>query len=347
MWEKALISPDTPILKAMGIIDQTALQIALVVNAERQLLGTVTDGDIRRAILRHIDLNHAASNIMNPNPWYVKQGQLRENILMLMKEKKIRQIPIVDEQNRVVGLETADDLRHPPLRNNPVVFMAGGRGSRLHPLTEVCPKPLLKVGDKPILETILDGFIEQGFRRFYISVNYRADMIIEYFGDGSNWNAEINYLRETIPLGTAGSLGLLTPRPELPILVINGDILTKADYGQLLNFHLKNNMGATVCIKEQFYQIPYGVVTFSNNRLLQLDEKPIQKFFINAGIYILNPEVLNYISQGSCIDITDLIKILLESGHQIAVFPIREYWLDIGRINDFERANMEFAEVFR
>ena len=244
-------------------------------------------------------------------------------------------------------METADDLRHPPLRNNPVVFMAGGRGSRLHPLTEVCPKPLLKVGDKPILETILDGFIEQGFRRFYISVNYRADMIIEYFGDGSNWNAEINYLRETIPLGTAGSLGLLTPRPELPILVINGDILTKADYGQLLNFHLKNNMGATVCIKEQFYQIPYGVVTFSNNRLLQLDEKPIQKFFINAGIYILNPEVLNYISQGSCIDITDLIKILLESGHQIAVFPIREYWLDIGRINDFERANMEFAEVFR
>lgn len=347
MWKRTLISPKTTVLEAMQVIDRSALQIALVVDTDRQLLGTVTDGDIRRGILGQVGLNDSVARIMNPNPWYVKQGQLRENTLLLMRDKQIRQIPIVDGHNRVVGLETADSPGNPPQRDNPVVFMAGGSGSRLHPLTNTCPKPLLKVGGKPILETILEGFIKQGFRHFYISVHYRAEMITGYFGDGTDWGVRIDYLQEKTPLGTAGSLGLLTPKPEMPILVMNGDILTNTDYGQLLDFHLESSLPATVCIKEQYYQLPYGLVSFDHNMLVQLEEKPVQKFFVNAGIYVINPEVLDYISTGSYIDITELIKILLQNRLQIAVFPIREYWLDIGRINDFKRANIEFNEVFR
>jgi len=346
VWRKTVIAPDTPIVKAIEIIDQAALQIALVVNEQAQLLGTVTDGDIRRAILKHVSLDEGVSKIMNANPRFVFREQSRENAILFMKNSKIRQIPIVDEELHLVGLEIADDLLHLPPRGNWVILMAGGLGQRLQPLTESCPKPLLKVGGKPLLETILESFIEQGFRKFYFSVNYKAEMIIEYFGDGSKWAVEIKYLYEKQRMGTAGAIGLLPNPPEEPLLLMNGDILTKINITQLLDFHKKNQADATICIKEQHSQIPYGVVTFDKNRLKRIEEKPVQRFFINAGLYVFNPDVLKYVPTGSFFDIPDLIKILLKNGKEIAVFPIREYWIDIGRFDDYEKANHEFSEVF-
>jgi len=346
MWKEVLINPDTPIVKAIAIIDQGDLQIALVVNKKGQLQGTVTDGDIRRAILKQLSLDEPVNKIMNRNPRFVFEEQSREIAVLLMRNSKIRQIPIVDEDLCVVGLEIADELLGPVIRENWVILMAGGLGQRLHPLTESCPKPLLRVGGKPLLETILDSFIEQGFRNFYISVNYKAEMIIEHFGDGARWGVELKYINESKRLGTAGALGLLPARPQAPILLMNGDILTKINYGQLLEFHKKNLSDATVCIKEQHSQIPYGVVTVDQNRLKKIEEKPAQRFFINAGLYVLNPEVLNYVPPASYYDIPELFKVLLKNEKTIAAFPIREYWVDIGRFDDYERANNEFAEVF-
>lgn len=346
MWKKTLITPDTSIIKAIKIIDQAALQIALVINEKQQLLGTVTDGDIRRAILKRLNLDAPVSKIMNTKPRFVGREQAREKAVSLMKNSKIRQIPVVDDNQRLVGLEIADELINPPLRENRVIIMAGGLGRRLKPLTESCPKPLLKIGDKPLLETILESFIEQGFRYFYISVNYKAEMIIDYLGDGSRWGVEIKYLHENKSLGTAGAMGLLPIKPSEPLLVMNGDILTRINFGQVLDFHKKNLTEATICVKEQQSQIPYGVVTIDKNRLKTIDEKPVQHFFINAGLYVLNPEVLDYVPHDLHFDIPDLFKVLLNNGKEITVFPIREYWIDIGHYDDFEKANNEFAEVF-
>ncbi|MDD3269162.1 MAG: nucleotidyltransferase family protein [Syntrophomonadaceae bacterium] len=346
MWQEVLLSPDTPIVKAIEIIDRGDLQIALVVNERGQLLGTVTDGDIRRAIMKHLSLEEPVNSIMNMNPRFVYREDPPEKAVSLMKATKIRQIPVVDEKQRLVGLEIADELLSPPPRDNYVILMAGGLGKRLEPLTESCPKPLLRVGDKPVLETILESFVEQGFRHFYISVNYKAEMIKEHFGGGSLWGVEIDYLYEKNSLGTAGALGLLPFMPNQPLLLMNGDILTKINFGQVLDFHQKNLGDATICVKEQHSQIPYGVVTIDQNRLKKIEEKPVQSFFINAGLYVLNPDVLDYIQPDSHLDIPDFFKVLLKNGKEIAAFPIREYWIDIGRFDDYERANNEFTEVF-
>lgn len=346
MWQEVIISPDTPIVEAIKIIDRGDLQIALVVDEASILLGTVTDGDIRRAILRHLSLDEPVKLIMNVRPRFIYRAESREKAVSLMKANKIRQIPVVDENRRLVGLEIADELLNPSLRNNYVILMAGGLGKRLDPLTKSCPKPLLRVGNKPVLETTLESFVEQGFRQFYISINYKAAMIKDYFGDGSSWGINIDYISEKEQLGTAGALGLLPFKPDQPIILMNGDILTKISFGQVLDFHRKNHSDATICIKEQQSQIPYGVVTVEQNQLKDIKEKPVQRFFINAGLYVLNPNVLDCIPPGSRFDIPDLFKILLKNGKIITAFPIREYWIDIGRFDDYERANTEFAEVF-
>lgn len=346
MWKEILISPDTPVVKAIEIIDRGDLQIALVVNEKGQLLGTVTDGDIRRAILRQLSLEHPVRDIMNTKPCFISREQSRDIALSLMKNKRVRQIPVIDETMCLVGLEIADELLKPPARDNWVVLMAGGLGQRLHPLTESCPKPLLRVGGKPLLEIILESFIEQGFRHFYISVHYRAEMIMEYFGDGSRWGAAIQYIQESKRLGTVGALSLLPEIPREPLLLMNGDILTKINYGQLLEFHKKSHSAATVCVKEHQSQLPYGVVTIEQQRLKKLEEKPAQRFFINAGLYVLQPEALYHIPLDTCFDMPDLFKALLARDQEIATFPIREYWIDIGRFDDYERANHEFTEVF-
>ena len=228
--------------------------------------------------------------------------------------------------------------------------MAGGLGTRLRPLTEDCPKPLLKIGGTPVLETILEGFINKGFDTFYISVNYKAEMIESYFGDGSRWGVNIEYLRETQRLGTAGSIRLLPEKPDLPFLVMNGDLLTKVDFAQLLEFHLNNqklsSAMATMCVREYNMQIPYGVVRQEGNRLTRLDEKPIQRFFVNGGIYVFEPDMIDLIPEDEYFDMTHLFDKMMKNNHKTVVFQIREYWMDIGHKGDFETADGEYGEIF-
>jgi NDP-sugar pyrophosphorylase family protein len=243
-------------------------------------------------------------------------------------------------------VELLDYLLEAPERENWVVLMAGGLGTRLAPLTDNCPKPLLKVGNKPILETIIENFISHGFKRFYLSVNYKAEMIEEYFGDGSRWGAEIRYLREDKKMGTAGALGLIPEPLTQPFLVMNGDLLTKVNFSQLLNFHQEQNAHATMCVREYDFQVPYGVVSVDKHRIKSIEEKPVHRFFVNAGIYVLDPEAVSLIPADMPYDMTSLFEQMTANEREVIAFPVREYWLDIGHRDDFERAAGDFARIF-
>lgn len=355
-WSILRVSEDATIRSAMEKIDESGLQIALIADEAGHLKGVLTDGDIRRAILRGQSLDSEAHTVMNDDPVTLPVGGSRADALSLMKEKRIHQIPIIDAEGRVVGIEVIDDLLDhdvpratpsPRKRDNPVVLMAGGLGTRLRPLTEETPKPLLEVGDRPILETILDRLIQSGFHRFYVSVNYKADMIEDYFGDGSSRGVDITYIHEDQRLGTAGPLSLLSDRPDRPFLVMNGDLLTTLNFGQLLDFHEEYQSVATMCVREYDMQVPYGVIETDEHRLVDLKEKPVHSFFVNAGIYVLNPETLDYIPDGEFYDMPTLFENVIEDDKAATVFPVREYWQDIGRMEQFERANGEFEDVFR
>ena len=345
-WKDTAVSPSTPILNAIQFIDRGAVGIVLVIDNENKLVGTVTDGDIRRGILRGLTLEQPVSLVMNCHPTVARSNENRKNILRLMEQEELLQIPVVDGNGRVIKLEVLAEIIKTKRKENVVVLMAGGLGQRLHPLTNDCPKPLLMVGSRPILETILNNFIEYGFYRFYIAVNYKATMIEEYFGDGSKWDVEISYLREKDKLGTAGALSLLEEKQKEPIIVMNGDLLTKVNFNHLLDFHTEQIGQATMCVREYKFQVPYGVVQLDKHNLTGIVEKPVQNCFVSAGIYVLEPEALNLIPPQQYYDMPQLYKQLLDNSCSVTVFPIREYWIDIGRISDFEQANMEYTEVF-
>jgi dTDP-glucose pyrophosphorylase len=342
-FTKIMVSPDLSIRETIGLIDSSAMQIALVVDENNRLLGTVTDGDIRRGILNGLSLDAAVDKVMNRQPSICSENDTRESILARMGARRLRHMPVVDRNGRLVGLETLNEFLATREKPNAVVLMAGGLGTRLRPLTENCPKPMLKVGDKPLLETILGNFIDHGFRHFYISVNYMADVVKSYFGDGSRWGVDITYLHEDQRLGTAGALSLLPERPVTPLLVMNGDLLTKVNFSQLLDFHSGHRAQATMCVREYDFQVPYGVVKIDDHHITGIDEKPVQKFFVNAGIYVLEPETLGLISPGAYFDMPTLFEKLIELKRATAAFPVREYWLDIGHLEDFERANSEHS----
>lgn len=340
------IAKDATILDAMRIIDEGTLQIALVVDEHKLLFGTITDGDIRRAILRGEGLDTPVSKVMNAKPITAHAGDSKEFILLLMQRMQRRQIPVVDDRGKVLRIELLDRIIHSVKRNNWVVLMAGGLGSRLGALTKDCPKPLLKINGKPILEIILENFIASGFHRFYISVNYKAEMIKEYFQDGSRWGVEIRYIHEKERMGTAGSLSLIDEKPHDALLVINGDLLTKVNFQQLLDYHMDMNVMATMCVRDYEYQVPYGVIKVENQRLVQIKEKPISKQFINGGIYVIQPEALSYIPPNTFFDMPSLFQEIINRKEEATVYPIREYWIDIGRLDDFERANGEYTQMF-
>lgn len=345
-WKKTLLAPDATVREAIATIDASGMQIAIVSTNDRRLLGTVTDGDIRRGILRGVPLDASVSDVMNPNPVTAREQDDRDVLLALMRQRHLHQVPVLDSEWRVVGLEVLDELLQPEPRENAVVLMAGGLGSRLRPLTDDCPKPMLRVGAKPILETILESFVAYGFTRFYIAVNYRAEMIEDYFGDGSRWGVEIEYLRERERLGTAGALSLLPERPTQPFFVMNGDLLTQLNFAHLLEFHTSHRATATMCVREYEMQVPYGVIETDSHRIRRLHEKPTERYLVNAGIYVLQPEALDLIPEGTFYDMTDLFERALRRGGETVVFPVREYWRDIGRVEDFREANGDFSQVF-
>ena len=224
--------------------------------------------------------------------------------------------------------------------------MAGGFGTRLRPLTESCPKPMLKLGDKPILELIMLRFIHAGFHRFYISTHYLPEMIREYFGDGSKWNVNIRYVHEETPLGTGGALGLLPEDlPALPLILINGDVLTNVDFERVLEFHNKHNAAATMCVRDYEYQVPFGVINGEGNKIISMVEKPVQRFFVNAGIYVISPQIWRSVTQNNRIDMPTLLEQFISRQANVMMFPIHEYWLDIGRVEDYHRAQTDILSL--
>jgi len=263
-----------------------------------------------------------------------------------MTNKQLREIPVIDSEQCIVGLETIDDVLTINKYDNWVVIMAGGLGTRLGELTRNCPKPLISVGGKPLLETIVENFRQDGFTNFFFSVNYKAEMIERYFGNGDKWNTSIQYIRESKKLGTAGALSLLEERPSKPIIVMNGDLLTKINFQQLLNYHLEHKAMATMCVRDYSFQVPYGVVRIDDGKLCGIDEKPVHNFFVNAGIYVIEPAALELIPHDAYFDMPSLFDAIAKQGFSSNVFPIREYWVDIGKRDDLERANTEYGEVF-
>jgi dTDP-glucose pyrophosphorylase/predicted transcriptional regulator len=346
-WESALVGQTATLEEAIAILDRSALRIAIVVSEDRHLLGTLTDGDVRRALLRHLSLDVAVSQVMCVTPVVAKRDWSRDRVLSVMKGSELLQLPVVDDAGRVVGLETLHGLLDTRLLDNPVFLMAGGLGTRLYPLTQDCPKPLLKVGEKPILELILESFIKAGFHRFFISTHYLSAMLREHFGDGSRWGIDIRYTHEETPLGTAGALGLL-PRDEIeaPMLMMNGDLLTTLNYRELLDFHLAHPSSATMCVREFEYQVPYGVVQGADHYVQTMAEKPVQKFLVNAGVYVLSPELVKSVLPGVKIDMPTLLEQSIARGSTVTMFPVRDYWLDIGRMEDFRRAQLDFGEIY-
>jgi dTDP-glucose pyrophosphorylase len=342
-WRDVVVSPATPLGDAIRKIDRSGLQVALVLGPDDALLGILTDGDIRRAILASKGLQVAVSEVMTARPAAVAATAPRDEMLALMRRNVIHHLPLLDAAGRVVGLITLDELIGAKERPNWVVVMAGGLGKRLQPLTDERPKPLLAVGGKPILETILESFAEQGFKRIFLSVNYMAEMIREHFGSGERWGVNVEYLHESTWLGTAGALSLLPEKPTLPVIVMNGDLLTRANFDNLLRFHMAQGAAATMAVREYDFQVPYGVVRLDGARIDAIEEKPVQKFFVNAGIYALSPEALEHLPAGAFFDMPALFEQLIAAGKPTAAYPMREYWLDIGRLEEFERAQREWG----
>ena len=284
--------------------------------------------------------------VMNDSPLTVNNRTPKEKILILMENQDLLHMPIVDRFGKLCNLKTLHHLIEKSTYANPVFIMAGGFGTRLYPLTEVKPKPMLNVGGNPILETIINRFVDAGFHNFYISTHYKSEVIQNYFGDGSDRNITIEYLYEEIPLGTAGSLGLLPKKiSKLPIIIMNGDLLTKINFENLLDFHSKSECPATMCVREYDFQVPYGVVDIKEQKVIDILEKPVQSFFINAGIYVLNYDLISKIDGKSYIDMPNFLKSNIKSGDNVNVFPIHEYWIDIGIMEEYERANKDIDNV--
>ncbi|MEQ1531344.1 MAG: sugar phosphate nucleotidyltransferase, partial [Methylococcales bacterium] len=287
-WKHIAIRADDTLQETIKVIDAGALQIALVIDDQGKLIGVVTDGDIRRALIKGLPLSQTVAEVMNPQPKVAYQQDSKAKLIAQMDAQRLFQLPILDEHGKVIGLETLQDLYKPTDYANPIFLMAGGYGRRLRPFTDTCPKPLLEVGGKPILETIIENFVKSGFKHFYIAVHYLSEKIKTRFGDGSRWGADICYIDEREPLGTAGALGLLPAElPDLPMIVMNGDILAQIDFPRLLEYHNSQQGVATLCVRQYEYQIPYGVVSLDQQRITGIVEKPVHSCFSNAGVYVL------------------------------------------------------------
>lgn len=327
---------------AIKAIDSGNVQIVFVVDQHESLLGTITDGDIRRALLRGVTLEANVEQIMFRNFRSLPIHATEDDALALMRSESLHQIPVVDQQKRLCKLYLLEELIKPKRYGNPVVIMAGGEGKRLRPLTQDCPKPMLKVAGKPLLEIILNQCIAAGFENFYVSVNYLKEQIKDYFQDGARWGVNIQYLEEDKPLGTAGALSLLPMKPAEPVLVLNGDLLTRVDYSRLLRFHEENSADLTMCVREHTTQIPYGVVKMSDSRVMSIEEKPVLSHYVNAGIYLIGPRAFNCVPQDQFFDMPHLIEQSMLQNHCVSAFPIHEYWLDIGLPETLAQAHGEW-----
>jgi dTDP-glucose pyrophosphorylase/predicted transcriptional regulator len=337
--DRITVRQEASFREAVEKINEEKSGMALVVDDNSCLVGVITDGDIRRAILRGVTLEDPVTKAMTRNPVIARSDYTKGEIFRLMLRHRISHIPVVDEKNRLRGIVYEDSLRRESLLTTPVVIMAGGLGMRLRPLTEKIPKPMLKVNGKPMLQGIIERFRDLGVEEIYISVNYKAEVIEGYFGDGSAWRIKIHYLREKKRLGTAGSLSLLPKDLHSPFFVVNADIITDLDFRAIYQFHREQDADLTVAVKKVSYQVPYGTIEVEHGRIVGLSEKPHIKKLVNAGIYILEPRILPEVPENQFFDMTDLIHKLIVQGRLVSSYLISGTWIDVGQRKDYEQVN--------
>jgi len=345
-YKNILLKPTSTIKEALNIIDIGAMQIALVIDENEKLLGTLTDGDIRRGLLNNLSLDDSIETIIFRTPTVCTTEDTKDKILEIALAKKIHQIPIIDKDGKLVGIKDINELLVIKPKRNRVVLMVGGLGTRLRPLTNDTPKPMLIVGDKPILETIILNFKKYGFTDIILSVSYKAEVIESYFGDGLAFGVNIEYIYEDKRMGTAGALSLMRDKFNEPFFVMNGDLLTNINFENMMEYHLNNKAIATMGVREYDFQVPYGVVNVDGIDIVNIQEKPIHNFFVSGGVYILDPKSLDFIPDNEFYDMPTLFEILIDNGLKSISYAIREYWLDIGRIEEYHKANSEYQKIF-
>lgn len=345
--ENIIISEDATLRKVLSVIEEGKLKIALVVNNDKKLVGLITDGDVRRALLNNLKIDDTINDILIKKPIVCSIDDSKDQILQTAIENQILQVPILDNDGVLVGLEIIDELLKPRIKEEKIVLMVGGLGTRLMPLTEDTPKPMLKVGDKPILETIILNFKRHGYTNIILSVGYKAEVIKNYFGDGTNFGVTIEYINEKKRMGTAGALSLMEDILSDNFFVMNGDLLTSLNFDYMMKFHLENNSIATMGLREYDFQVPYGVVNVEGSKIIGIEEKPVHNFFVNGGIYILSREVFKFIPNNLYLDMPTLFETIINKKLTTLSYKIKGYWLDIGRIEEYQKANEEYFKVFK
>lgn len=343
IWRQAIISEVSTIKQAIKILDQVALKIVLVVDKANKLVGTISDGDIRRGLLKGLDLDSFIESIIHHDPLVVTPEMTRGMVRELMVVNKVQQIPVVNVQHQVVDLHLWDDIALQPARSNLMVIMAGGKGTRLLPYTQNCPKPMVLVAGKPILEHIIERGKQEGFHHFVLSVHHLGHLIEDHFGNGEPLGVKIDYIREQSPLGTAGAMGLMNPKPDEPFVVTNGDVISDIRYGELLDFHNRYKASATMAVRIHEWQHPFGVVQIEGVEIVGFEEKPVARSHINAGVYVLSPGVLSELKADMPCDMPMLFERLQVKGNRTVAYPMHEPWMDLGKPDDLLKANASFS----
>ncbi len=338
-WQKAVLPVNSKIREAIHVLNDVSLKIVMVTDTTGALIGTISDGDIRRGLLKGLDLESPIQTILHHDALVVPPNLNREVVVQLMTANKIQQIPIVDEKMLLVGLHLWDQMNALTARSNTMVIMAGGKGSRLQPQTDNCPKPLLPIAGKPILEHIIERAKKEGFSHFILAIYHLGHMIEEYFGNGDALGVKIEYLREESPLGTAGALSLLNPLPEAAFVVTNGDVITDIRYGELLDFHIQHGATATMAVRVHEWQNPFGVVQTQGTKIIGYEEKPVSKSHINAGVYVIEPSAIQYLVKSAPCDMPTLFELLQKEEDKVVAYPIHERWLDVGRPDELQKAS--------
>ena len=345
------VLPGISVLEAVAKMDSYKCGLVLAVDDERRLLGIITDGDIRRAVLSGMDFRLPVQNLLDSKaksgpaqPIFALVDSDPQTYLNLIKQHNIFHLPIVDKDGYVVGLIMANEFLPEGQMPMEAVIMAGGLGSRLRPLTIDVPKPMLPVGNRPLLELIVEQLQRAGIRKVNVTTHYKPELITNHFGDGKGFGVDIRYVKEDRPLGTAGALGLLGEFNS-PLLVINGDVVTRVDFRRMMEFHREHRADMTIAVRPYDFRIPYGIVEIDGVLIKRVVEKPVFRKFINAGIYLLNPDVCLMVDNGQPCEMPDLINLLVEKGSRIVGFPVHEYWIDIGEKDQYERVQKDLKAV--
>ena len=345
-WARAILPINVTLEQVIANLDETKFQIVLICDENNRLIGTITDGDIRRGLLKGVNLDSPIQSVLKSDAFVATPTISKEMAMNLMLANRIHQLPVVDESRCIIGLMLWDQFDElPAMRPNTMVIMAGGAGVRMRPHTQNCPKPLLPVAGKPMLEHIIERAKAEGFRHFILAIHYLGHMIEEYFGNGDRWQVRIEYLREQTPLGTAGALSLLDPRPNLPFIISNGDVMTDIRYGEMQDFHNRHESKATMAVRLYEWQQPFGVVETHGVEIIGFREKPVVQSRINAGVYILDPEALNSLKGHNHCDMPSLFEILREEKKRTVAYPIYERWRDVGRPEDLIGASNDATNL--